>query len=348
MPEKASLPGANIVIIDDEPANIRLLEMMLSDAGYISIRSFLDPLAAVEAFEESCPDIILLDLHMPEIDGFEVMERLEPRLCAGESVPVVVLTADMTSAVKRRALSAGASDFVAKPFDTQEVLLRVKNLLTTRWAHLQVLNQNKILELKVQERTSQLQASQYETLERLAMAGEYRDDATGKHTLRVGRRAAELALALKLPADQIELLRRAAPLHDIGKIGIPDLILLKPGKLTPEEFEIIKTHTTIGAAMLANSQTELLQLAEEIALSHHERWDGSGYPARLAGESIPISGHIVSICDVFDALTNERPYKKAWPVADAISEIKSQAGKQFNPAVVEAFVFISTHHLFHV
>lgn len=345
MNAEAVLAEARILILDNEAANIRLLEMILGDEGYLHVRALLDPERIIEVFKEFCPDILLLDLHMPHIDGFEVMVRLQPHIPPDVFMPILVLTADASPAVRRRALGAGASDFVTKPFDATEVLLRVANLLTTRASHLRIRNQNLILEGMVEERTAELShankklhASQLETLERLAIAGEYRDDDTGQHTRRVGENAARLGSALQLSPERVELFRNAAPLHDIGKIGISDLILLKPAKLTVGEFETIKTHTTIGAAMLAGSSSELLQLAEEIALTHHERWDGTGYPEGLAGETIPLSGRIVSVCDVFDALTHERPYKKAWPVREATEEIMRQSGKQFDPTVVEALL----------
>ena len=195
-----------------------------------------------------------------------------------------------------------------------------------------------LLDEKVRERTKAVEAAQNEILERLAQATEYRDDDTGEHTQRVGANSALLAQALGLPPKQVELIRRAAPLHDVGKIGIPDHILLKPGKLTPEEFEVMKTHTLIGARMLSDGSSDLVRIAQSIALTHHERWDGSGYPYAIAGEAIPIEGRIVALADVFDALTHSRPYKKAWPVADAVAEITSQSGHQFDPQLVYVFI----------
>jgi putative two-component system response regulator len=194
-----------------------------------------------------------------------------------------------------------------------------------------------ILEYKVKERTANLEEAQLEILERLALAAEFRDDETGQHTQRVGRTAAVLARALELPVDQVTLIHRAAPLHDVGKLGIPDSILRKPGKLTAEEFEVMKTHTTIGAQILSGSRFPILQLAEEIALTHHERWDGTGY-AGLAGERIPLSGRIVALADVFDALTNDRIYRKALPLEDALAEIELQRGRHFDPAIADAFL----------
>ncbi|CAN5466634.1 two-component system response regulator [soil metagenome] len=333
----ATIAEARILLVDDEPANVRVLEMMLNDDGYMNLKSASDGMTALAAFEDFKPDIVLLDLHMPVIDGFEVLRRLREGVRPEDHTPIVVLTADATPATKLRAFTAGASDFVTKPFEEMEVLVRVKNLLTSRHARFQIKHQNQILEEKVQERTAELQAAQLETLERLALAGEYRDDDTGKHTQRVGCNAANLSEALHLDPEYVDLIRRAAPLHDIGKIGVSDLILLKPGKLTPEEFEKMKAHTTIGAQMLSGGNTPLIQLAEDIARSHHERWDGNGYPNRLAGDQISLAGRIVSVCDVFDALTHERPYKQAWTVEDALREIASKSGTQFDPEVVAAF-----------
>jgi putative two-component system response regulator len=199
-----------------------------------------------------------------------------------------------------------------------------------------------MLEAKVRDRTRELEAAQIEIIERLARAAEFRDDNTGQHTQRVGQMSALIARQLGMPDTQVALMRRAAPLHDVGKIGIPDSILLKMGKLTTEEFDVVKTHTTIGARILSGGKFPLLRLAEEIAFSHHERWDGTGY-ARISGTDIPLAGRIVTVADVFDALTQQRPYKPAWPIADAIGEIERQRGRQFDPGVVDAFLRVIEH-----
>jgi putative nucleotidyltransferase with HDIG domain len=332
-----TLTAARILIVDDNASNGLLLEGILQEEDYTAYRSITDSREVLQVFLEHQPDLVLLDLQMPYLDGFEVMKQLRPHIPPEAFLPILVLTADITSEAKRQALAGGAMDFLTKPFDATEVILRIRNLLQTRALHLQLQNQNQLLEQKVRQRTAELEETQNEILERLALAAEYRDDDTGLHTKRVGRMSAQIAQALRLSNAEVELIRRAAPLHDVGKIGIPDSILLKPGKLTPEEFEFMKTHTTLGAKMLSGGRFPLLQTAEEIALTHHERWDGTGH-LRLQGETIPIAGRIVAVADVFDALTNERPYKKAWPRAEAIEEVQCQSGRQFDPSVVEAFL----------
>jgi putative two-component system response regulator len=265
------------------------------------------------------------------------MQRLAPLTGEGRSVPVLVLTADATEEVKRRALTAGARDFLTKPVDHIELLLRVRNLLQVQQLQDRLFEQNANLEELVSERTRDLEQARVEILDRLALAGEYRDDDTQEHAWRIGRTSALLAIELGLPEREVDLIRRAAPLHDIGKIGIPDSILLKPSRLTDDEFETIKTHTTIGAQILSGSTSPVLTLAESIALTHHERWHGGGYPRGMSGEEIPLPARLVAVADVFDALTHERPYKDAWPVDEAVAEILNQNGRQFDPAVVSAF-----------
>jgi putative two-component system response regulator len=329
---------ASILIVDDQRPNVRLLERILEQAGYLAVRGTTDPRQVAELFDEIQPDLVLLDLHMPYMDGFAVMEALSPRIPAGAYFPILVVTADITPEAKRRALSAGARDFLNKPFDTTEVLLRIKNLLETRFLHLQLQNQNQELEAKVRSRTRELEQTQIEILQRLAQAAEFRDDDTGQHTQRVGQLAARLARGLSLPEQQVELIRLAAPLHDLGKIGIPDHILLKPGRFTPAEYEHMKAHATIGARILSGGRYPLLRMAEEIAYAHHERWDGSGYPQGLARDAIPLTGRIVAVADTFDALTHERPYKHAWSVAEALNEIARQSDDKFDPQVVAALL----------
>lgn len=331
------LTTSRILIVDDQPSNVMLLEGILQEEDFTSYRSITDSREALPVFLEYLPDLILLDLQMPYLDGFEVMKQLQACIAPGDFLPILVLTADITPTAKRRALAEGALDFLTKPFDATEVLLRIRNLLQTRSLHLQLQGQNQLLDQKVRERTAELEATQIEILERLALAAEYRDDDTGEHTKRVGKTAAQIAEALGWSTGEVELIRRAASLHDVGKIAISDLILLKPGKLTPGEFEQMKAHTRLGAQMLSGGRFPLLQLAEQIALTHHERWDGTGYLG-LHEADIPMAGRIVTVADVFDALISERPYKQAWPILEAIEEIKRQSGRQFDPHVVEAFL----------
>jgi putative two-component system response regulator len=334
------LTTSRILIVDDQPSNVMLLEGILQEEDCTSYRSVTDSREVLPAFLAYVPDLVLLDLQMPYLDGFAVMEQLRTCIAPADFLPILVLTADITPGAKRRALSEGALDFLTKPFDATEVILRIKNLLHTRSLHLQLQKQNEVLDQKVRERTAELEVAQIEILERLALAAEYRDDDTGEHTRRVGQTAAQIAEALGWTQTEVELIRRAAPLHDVGKIAIPDSILLKPGKLTPQQFERMKTHTRLGAQILSGGRFSLLQLAEQIALTHHERWDGTGYLG-LRGESIPMAGRIVALVDVFDALTSERPYKKAWPRNEAIQEIQRQSGRHFDPHLVEIFLKIA-------
>lgn len=335
---KTRFPDAKILIVDDRKANVDLLEGILTKMGYGRIQSTNDPRQVLRLYTEFRPDLLLLDLHMPEMDGLTLLRQLQPEMAQEIYLPVLILTADVTAESKRRALSEGAKDFLTKPLDAVEVLLRIENLLETRTLYQALRDQNRILEEKVRQRTWELEEAQLDTLQRLALAAEYRDDETGQHTQRVGAIAALLGEALGLPAAKVALIRQAAPLHDVGKIGIPDQILLKPGKLTREEFQVIQTHTTIGGQILAESRSPLLQLAEGIALSHHERWDGRGYPWGRKEEEIPLPSRLVSLADTWDAMIHDRPYRKARPLDEAIGELERERGRQFEPRIVDAFL----------
>jgi len=332
------LAPARILIVDDQKPNVSLLEQILHKAGYENVRSTTDSRETLSIFKEFHPDLILLDLLMPHLDGVDVMKQLRPHAAVRSLPPILILTADTTPEAKLRALSAGAKDFLTKPFDRSEVLLRIGNLLETRLLHRQLESINDRLEQEVAKRTAQLEVARNEALERLAIAAEHRDDDTGNHIQRVGEISGQVARVLGPSPNEAELIRRAATLHDVGKIGIPDDILLKPGKFTPAEREQMQTHSLMGAKILSGSDSPLLQMAEEIALNHHERWDGSGYPRGLRGAEIPRSARIVAVVDVFDALTHHRPYKAAWPVDEAVAELQRQRSQQFDPDVVDAFI----------
>ena len=328
---------ARILVIDDEDANLRALRKLLDRAGFHDIRYTPESREAAGLFREFQPDLILLDLHMPHLDGFQVMEGLNRLIPDGEYLPVLVLTGDHDQEVRQRALASGAKDFVTKPFEATEVTLRIRNLLETRFLHRQLARHNETLEQRVQERTRELADAQIEILNRLALATDYRDDVTGRHAERVGILSFLIAQTLGLHPDEATLIRRAAPLHDVGKIGIPDAILLKPGDLTPAEFEVMKSHTEVGGRILSGSGFPLLQVARDIALHHHERWDGTGYNQGIGGELIPLVGRVVAVADAFDALTHERPYKRAQSRGEALEIIRADRERHFDPRVVVAF-----------
>jgi putative two-component system response regulator len=334
---ESAIKEARILIVDDEPANVLLLERLLDVSGFTNVSSTQDSAQVVALCAETEPDAVLLDLHMPDPDGFAVLELLAPWTRGEAALPIIVLTADTTWDARVRALELGARDFLSKPFDMSEVILRVRNAIEVRLLNQALRAKKGTLERRVKERTRDLEETRLEVVVRLAVAAEYRDDDSGRHPERVGQLAALLAEGLELPAETVDLIRRAAPLHDVGKVGIPDSILLAPGKLTPLEFEAMKAHVEIGAEILGRSRSPLLRTGEEIALTHHERWDGTGYLAGLAGEDIPLSGRIVAVADVFDTLIHRRPYREAWPVDRAADEIRRTSGRHFDPRVVAAF-----------
>jgi putative two-component system response regulator len=329
---------AKILIVDDEYANVRVMERILARAGYEHVASTTDPREVASLCRRSPPDLVLLDLRMPHLDGFDVLSQLVESGPEEDYLPVIVLTADDSKEAKKQALSAGAADFLSKPFQPFEILLRIRNLLRSRQLYCQLQDRNRQLEDRVIRRTRDLERSQREMLERLTQAVETRDGETGAHTRRVGEISARLARALGLPDERVDLIRHAAPLHDVGKIGIPDAILMKTGPLTVAEFEVVKTHTTLGAKILCNADSSLMRMAEQIALSHHERWDGTGYPHGAGGEAIPIEARIVAVVDVFDALSHDRCYRDAWPIEKVLAEIERDSGRYFDPAVARAFL----------
>ncbi|VAX09820.1 Response regulator [hydrothermal vent metagenome] len=338
-----NLQSANILVVDDEETNAILLERILTTSGYSNVISTQDPHQVAKLYRQHHSDLILLDINMPHMNGYEVMTQLKA-MTDGELPPILVLTAQQQQHFRQQALDCGARDYVTKPFDLKELLSRVRNLLEVQLAHKFMLHQNEILDQRIHERTQELQkaqqqllASRLQIVRRLGRAAEYRDDETGQHIIRMSQISVLFAKAIGMNEDECDLLLNAAPMHDIGKIGIPDNILLKPGKLTPDEWEIMKTHAQIGAGILSGDDSDLLVIAHSIALTHHEKWDGSGYPNGLSGEGIPMVGRITAIADVFDALTSERPYKKPWPIDKAVAHMESESGKHFDPGLMQYF-----------
>lgn len=329
------LPGSPILLIDDNAENLTLLRRTLEWSGYSNIHSCQSGAAGMKALFEQQPHLVILDLRMPGMDGFEFIETVRST-SEDWNLPILVFTADLSAEARNKALTLGASDFLTKPGDPVEIKLRVRNFLRTRHLHHSLERNNVELETVVKERTRHLEIARMEAIGLLAKAGEYRDDDTGQHSHRVGEMSAGLAIELGLDRPTIDAIRLVAPLHDIGKIAIPDSILRKEGALTEEEYAFMKRHVEIGAALLEKKQSPLLRQAREVVLYHHERWDGRGYLAGLSGEDIPISARIVSVADTFDAITHDRPYRKARSEQEAVAEIDAMAGSQFDPAVVDA------------
>jgi len=332
------LSSLKILLVDDEETILVILKGILQRAGYTHVSTLDDPRKALERFLEERPDLMVLDHHMPGKDGLEVIEELRPYL--PDYFPILMLTGDERPELKETALSSGAKDFLVKPINPVEVRLRIRNLLEARYFHQQLQHNNERLEAMVRQRTRELENAHVEMLIRLAKAAEYRDDDTGEHTWRVARSCALLAVELGLGGERVDLVLRAARLHDVGKIAIPDGILLKPGRLTEAEFEVVKGHARAGAELLSGGRSPLMKLSETIALTHHERWDGTGYPQGMAGDAIPIEARLLAVADTFDALTHDRIHRKAVSPEKAVVEIRAQSGKQFDPRVVDAFLLI--------
>jgi len=334
--KEEKFPNAKIFIVDDDATSIRLLTKILSDAGYNNIKTTRNANKVQRIYNEFKPDLLVLDLHMPHMEGFKIMDQLR-EVHKNDYLPILVISQERNRVIQFSALEAGAKDFLVKPYDSIDVLLRIRNFLEVRMLHQEISDHNKVLEEKIRERTEQLYQTQKDVIERLSRALEYRDSSTGTHTTRMSQYAYHLAKAVGMSPLECEIISTASLLHDVGKIGIPDSILQKPGQLTPEEYEIMKTHTTIGSELLSGSNSKFLKLGEEIALTHHEKWDGSGYPKGLKKENIPLAGRICGLCDVLDALTSNRPYKKAWSLNAAMEEIKKGSGAHFDPHIVDCF-----------
>ncbi|MES9964523.1 MAG: two-component system response regulator [Candidatus Sedimenticola sp. 20ELBAFRAG] len=319
----------SILVVDDIPDNIEVLRGILKP-NYTVMAAINGEKALEIARSDNRPDMILLDVMMPGMDGYDVCRKLkEDPKTAG--IPVIFITAKDEIENEELGFDLGAVDYITKPIRPRIVLSRVKT-------HIALYDQNRTLEYKVRERTALLNQTRLQIIQRLGRAAEYKDNETGMHIMRMSNYSRLLAQAAGMDDTWVELLYNAAPMHDIGKIGIPDSILLKPGKLDAQEWETMKTHCDIGARIIGrHSDSDLLRLARSVALTHHEKWNGSGYPHGLAGENIPLVGRIVAIADVFDALTSIRPYKDAWPVDKAVEWMKSESGQHFDPDLVEKF-----------
>lgn len=358
--DRARLATRNcrIMIIDDEELVISVVRRFLQSEGYVHFMPLTQSLRAMDAIREYRPDAILLDISMPEVNGLEILGACkgDPSL---EQVPVIILSASQDKGTQKAALELGALDFIAKPVERTELILRVRNALVLKQQFDALNTHARDLEQQVADRTQQLERSREQILQCLARAAEYRDNETGRHVVRVGKYCRTIAEHLALPADFCKQIELAAQLHDLGKIGIPDQILLTPEKLTPEQFEVMKKHCEIGRAILnpfAAEEIELLRkhqagqlqipdalrrpllsLAARIAQTHHEKFDGTGYPLGLKGEQIPIEGRITAVADVYDALCSERPYKKDFPVEKALEIMLADRGRRFDPVVLDAF-----------
>jgi putative two-component system response regulator len=334
-----------ILVVDDQPQNIELLEAHLVPQGY-EIVTAANGEEALEKLSKSKIDLILLDVMMSGMDGFEVTRRVRQDN-THQLLPIILVTALRETEDRVKGIEAGCDDFISKPVDKVELLARVRSLLKVKAYNDLLSNYRKELESEVTRRTEELKqalerikAASLETIYRLSMASEYKDKDTGAHIKRMSRYSAAVTRRMGLTESTIETILYAAPMHDLGKIGIPDLILLKPAKLDPVEWEIMKQHTVIGAKILKGSDAEFIRLGETIAISHHEKWDGSGYPNSLKGIEIPIAGRITAIADVFDALTSKRPYKEPFSVEKSLAIIREGRGSHFDPDVVDAFFSI--------
>lgn len=348
--ESVNPQPAKILVVDDEERNLRLMEAMLIPLGYEVLKA-LDGEEALNKVQEHSPDVILLDIMMPRMDGFEVARRLKEKE-ETRIIPIVMVTALREVEDRVKALALGADDFLSKPVEKTELRARVQSLVKVKAYHDSQRNYQKDLEAEVAQKTEQirknlekLKEASLNTIMRLARAAEYKDEDTGAHILRMSSYASAIARYLNTGDNPAQWLLYAAPMHDIGKIGIPDRILLKPGKLSPEEWEIMKKHTIIGGHILEGARTGYEKLAQIIALTHHEKWDGSGYPKGLKGKEIPLVGRITAIADVFDALTSKRPYKEAFSVDKSFAIIREGLGSHFDPQVVEAFFSVESEIL---
>jgi putative two-component system response regulator len=325
------------MIVDDDPIQLLYLSKTLATVKQSDIVTQTSAQAALSLCTENVWDLVIVDYQMPDIDGVNFVEKL--RLLSNHvATPVLMVTASSDPVIKHKVLRHGTIDFLQKPVDAIELQARARNLINLNQATKKLENENITLEKNVSSLIEELKLREYETLSVLAKTAEYRDSDTGSHLIRMAEYSRLIGINLKLDPELTERIFLAAPMHDVGKIGIPDGILLKPGKLSPEEWSEMQRHTEYGHEIFRHSRTPVLQLSGEIAWAHHESWDGSGYPRGLKGEQIPLSARIVAVADVFDALTTQRPYKSAWSVEDAIAELHKLSGQKLEPACVDALL----------
>jgi response regulator RpfG family c-di-GMP phosphodiesterase len=327
----------NVVLVDDDPLSLALLRHLVAEIPGTSVIAFSDPREAEAWCQAQEVDLLITDHQMPGMTGTDLVRRLR-EVPAMREVPILMVTTSQDREVRREAVSLGANDYLPKPLDAVEAGARIRNMLALRRSTRALARHAASLEAEVRHATEVISAREHEAIVRLARAAEFRDWETGAHIVRVAWYARLVGRMLDLSTTHQDALFRAAPMHDVGKIGVPDYILLKPSGLDDAEFEIMKQHTVVGHRILAGSASDLLQMAADIALTHHERFDGTGYPEKLVGESIPLSGRIVAVADTFDALTSERPYKSEWPVALATEYLRQNSGTRFDPQCVKAFL----------
>ncbi len=329
---------SSAMIIDDQFTGRKILEELIQGIDpELMVESFSSPLEALERVNQQIPDLIITDYRMPELDGVEFIKRLRA-IPECEDIPLIVVTVVEDPSVRYEALDAGATDFLVRPIDQHECRARCRNLLMMRKQQKIIMNRALLLEEQVAAETREIRLRERDSLLRLARVCEYRDEGSGNHILRIGRFSRIIAEALDLSIRECEEVELAAPLHDIGRVSIPDRILLSPEKLSVEDQKIMQSHTTIGHQLLADSPSRYLQLGAVIALTHHEKYDGSGYPQGLKGDEIPLAARIVAVADVYEALTTKRAYKSAWSCEKAVAYIQEESGKHFDPACVGALV----------
>jgi putative two-component system response regulator len=324
------LKDSLIMVVDDDDAVCEVMNMAVKKAGYDCIMAPDGEEAYWRMMQEPVPDVVITDVDMPGMNGIELLKRIKTEY----SADVIVMTGNVPGMSYAEIIRQGASDFVQKPVNPSEMVTRLSRVLKERSYRAEILNAHQ----KLMTAHEELQVSYLDSIHRLVLAAEYKDEDTGDHIIRIGRYSSLLAAQLGLPEKEVAKIGYAAPMHDIGKIGIPDQILLKPGRLTADEFEIMKTHTTIGAHILAQAKSEVIRCAQQIAISHHERWDGKGYPQGLGGDKIPLTGRIVALADTFDALTGRRPYKEPYPLEVTVDIMKKESGSQFDPELLDLFM----------